>query len=68
MIIPTYINSKEVGKTGLFVRIWNKLGANFKRQFTYNTYQEFFEKAGYADVEYKLVQGRMPCAIAILKK
>lgn len=68
IIIPTYVNIKKTGKLNIFVSIFDKLGANFKKQFDYNTYKDFFEKAGYKQVEYRLVEGRMPCAIAIIEK
>lgn len=68
IIIPTYVNNENIGKPSKFVRIIEKFGADFKCQFNYKTYKEFFVKAGYSDVEYKLVQGKMPCAIAIITK
>ena len=68
IIIPTYVNIKKTGKLNILVSIFDKLGANFKKQFDYNTYKDFFEKAGYKQVEYRLVEGRMPCAIAIITK
>lgn len=68
IIIPTYINNMEAGRTDVLVKLFKKFGAGFKCQFNYETYQEFFAKAGYDGVEYKLVQGRMPCAIAIITK
>lgn len=68
IIIPTYVNNENIGKPSKFVRIIEKFGAGFKCQFNYKTYKDFFVKAGYSDVEYKLVQGKMPCAIAIITK
>jgi len=68
IIVPTYINYEKDGKVNLFVKIWDKLGAGFKGQFNQKTYQQFFAKAGYTDVDYKLVQGKMPCAIAVITK
>lgn len=44
------------------------MGANFKQQFSFESYQTFFEKAGYSNVEYTLVRGRIPCAIAVITK
>ena len=44
------------------------LGADFKRQFDLDTYKKFFEEKGYRDVEYHVVDGRMPCAIALITK
>lgn len=68
IVIPTYVNNENAGKTKLFVKLIEKLGAGFKCQFNYGTYQEFFAKAGYGHAEYKLVQGKMPCAIAVITK
>ena len=68
MIIPTYVNMEKKGKTGIFVRAIDKAGAGFKRQFTYEAYQEFFSEAGYTDVQFQLIKGKMPCAVAIITK
>jgi len=45
-----------------------KLGADFKQQYNFATYQDFFKNSGYPDAEYILVDGKMPCAIAIITK
>ena len=67
VIIPTYINmSKPSG--GIAVRFIELLGANFKRQFDLESYKKFFEDMGYSDVTYTVVDGRMPCAIAVIEK
>lgn len=67
VIIPTYVNRERTGRSSLFVRLAAKLGAGFKTQFTYETYQQFIR--GYApDAEFTLVDGAMPCAVAVLKK
>ncbi len=67
IIIPTYINMTR--KTGVVaVKFITMLGADFKRQFDLDTYKKFFEDMGYENVEYCVVGGRMPCAIAILSK
>ena len=68
MIIPTYVNMEKKGKTDVFVRAIDKAGASFKRQFTYETYQEFFSEAGYTDVQFQLIKGKLPCAIAVITK
>ena len=44
------------------------LGADFKKQFDLDSYKSFFKEMGYDDVEYHVVDGRMPCAIAVIKK
>ena len=53
---------------GPIVSVVGKLGANFQKQFDLKSYMEFFRKMGYRDVEYFVVEGRMPCAIAVIKK
>ncbi|EHL17014.1 hypothetical protein HMPREF9630_01799 [Peptoanaerobacter stomatis] len=69
VIVPTYVNNENVGKTNLFVRLLKNLGADFKKQFNFKSYIEFFKTAGYIEnVEYILIEGKMPCAIAIITK
>ena len=67
IIIPTYINASE-GVNKKAVRLLELAGANFERQFSMDSYKEFFEKAGYQDVAYFIVDGRMPCAVAVITK
>lgn len=67
IIVPTYINASE-GVNKKAVRLLELAGANFKRQFDMNSYKEFFEEAGYQDVAYSIVDGRMPCAVAVITK
>ena len=67
IIIPTYINASE--KTNkMAVRLLEIMGADFKRQFDISSYRSFFEKAGYEDVEMYVINGKMPCAVAIITK
>ena len=67
IIIPTYINmSKGTGTAA--VKFITLLGADFKQQFDLDTYKRFFEDMGYKDVMYHVVDGRMPCAIAVITK
>lgn len=68
IIIPTYINKKQNGKNDVFSKTLGKAGVDFKHEFTFNSYKEFFLKAGYKNVEYILCQGKIPCLIAIIKK
>lgn len=67
IIIPTYINASD-GVNRKVVRFLELAGANFKRQFDIHSYKKFFEDAGYENVEYDIVQGRMPCAVAVITK
>lgn len=67
IIVPTYINAAE-GANKKVVRLLAKAGANFKRQFDLPSYKQFFEDAGYENVSCFVVDGRMPCAVAVLTK
>ena len=68
LIIPTYMNRDKAGQTGGFVSAVGKAGADFKRQFTTESYEAFFREAGYPDVKVTLADGRIPCAVAVMKK
>ena len=68
LIIPTYMNKNSKGKTSGFAATVGKAGADFKRQFTVNSYRQFFLDAGYSDVQIILADGRIPCAVAVMKK
>ena len=67
VIIPTYINMAK-DSSGFAVKFIEKLGAEFKRQFDIDSYKKFFEDKGFKDVEFYVVDGRMPCAIAVITK
>ena len=68
IIIPTYVNNENSGKPSAFIRLLEKFGADFKRQFDFPSYKLFLEKTGYKNIDYILVDGKMPCAIAIITK
>ena len=68
LIIPTYMNKDSKGKTSGFAATVGKAGADFKRQFTVDSYRQFFLDAGYFDVRILLAEGRIPCAVAVMKK
>ena len=67
VIIPTYINMVR-DSSGFAVKFIEKLGAEFKRQFDIDSYKKFFEDKGFKDVGFYVVDGRMPCAIAVITK
>ena len=60
IIIPTYMNKDNSGKTSGFAKTVGKAGAAFKRQFTLETYKDFFE--------FVMCEGRIPCAVGVIKK
>lgn len=68
LIIPTYLNKDQKGRTSGFAKTVGKAGADFKRQFTLESYRRFFLDAGYDDVKVTLADGRIPCAVAVMTK
>ena len=68
IIIPTYMNQTDKGKTNGVSDAIGKAGADFKREFTLDTYKQFFADVGYTDAVYALCEGRIPCAVTILTK
>ena len=68
IIIPTYMNGTESGRANGVSSAIGRAGADFKREFTPESYRAFFERAGYRGVQYTLCRGRIPCAVAVLRK
>ena len=68
LIIPTYMNKNDKGKPSGFSSTVGKAGADFKREFTVGSYKQFFLDAGYRDVKITLANGRIPCAVAVMRK
>ncbi|MBQ3973829.1 MAG: methyltransferase domain-containing protein [Lachnospiraceae bacterium] len=68
LIIATYMNQNRRGQTSRFASAAGKAGADFKRQFTADTYKAFFTDAGYSDAEITVADGRIPCAVAVMRK
>ncbi len=68
LIIPTYMNKDRKGEISGFASVVGKAGADFKRQFTPESYRQFFLDAGYRNVKISLAEGRIPCAVAVMAK
>ena len=68
IIIPTYMNRTDKGRTNSVSGAIGKAGADFKREFTLDTYKRFFIVAGYLSADYVFCEGRVPCAVAVLRK
>ena len=66
VIIPTYINAGK-SSSELLIKIFDFAGAHFTNQFDRESYKNFFEKGGY-NAEIDIVDGQMPCAIAVITK
>lgn len=67
VILPTYINKSEKSSR-VAVKFLEKLGADFKQQFDADSYRRFFEDIHLTRTEFTIVEGRMPCDIAIITK
>ena len=68
LILPTYMNRDRKGNTSGFATAVGRAGADFKRQFTVESYRQFFLDAGYGDVTIQLAEGRIPCAVAVMRR
>lgn len=68
LIIPTYMNQTDKGTTNSVSGAIGRAGADFKRGFTLDTNKQFFADAGYTDGDYALCAGRIPCAVAVLRR
>ncbi len=66
MVIPTYINRQRKNAM-LAAGLLEKMGVDFKRQFNLDSYKDFFSSMGLENVQYKTVDGRMPCVFAIIE-
>ena len=67
VIIPTYI-TEDNRTSSTAAKFFNLLGANFKQEFTFAKYQDFFKAMGYDVAEYYTAEGRMPCCAAVIRK
>lgn len=67
VIIPTYIN-KSKHSTRLLVKAFDLLGGNFKRQFDLASYKALFFGSGFENTRFFVIDGRMPCAVAVITK
>ena len=68
IILPTYMNRTQSGKLGGTSRAINPAGADFKREFTPETYRAFLTNAGFPDAQFTHCEGKIPCEIAVLQK
>lgn len=67
LILPTYINRSSSGKDSLFASVIGKAGADFKRQFTAESYVQFLTDAGFPPAHCTVAEGRVPCAVAVIR-
>lgn len=67
VIIPTYINI-EARSSSLVIKFIEWAGVNFTHYFDRESYKQFFIDGGYKNVGFDVVEGKMPCAIAVITK
>jgi len=68
VIIPTYINKGAGSKENIIAKIFGKFGVNFSQKFTFASYEDFFAEAGYVEVKYVVIEGKIPCSVAVISK
>lgn len=66
IIIPTYINASK-NEAKFAEKLLGVIGVDFKKEFNLDTYKEFFTTQGVMVKEYIVIDGRMPCAFAIIE-
>ena len=64
IIVPTYVSLAD-GANNPIPRLLSRLGVRFQEHFTPASYQAFVEGMGYDEACFRLVRGRIPCAIAV---
>lgn len=67
VIIPTYI-TKSKHSIRLLVKAFDLFGGNFKRQFDLASYKDFFFGSGFENTRFFVIDGRIPCAVAVITK
>lgn len=65
IVLPVYINNEKKNAV-LAAKLLSVFGVNFKRQFSLASYREFLTTHNISQVTYSVVDGRMPCAFAII--
>lgn len=68
IIIPTYIIMKEHGISTILIRLINHFIKTFQYQFDEQSYKNFFNKQGYSQIDFEVINGRTACCIAVITK
>ena len=68
IIIPTYIITKEHGISTILIRLINHFTKTFLYQFNEQSYKNFFNKQGYSQIDFEVINGRTACCIAVITK
>lgn len=65
IVLPVYINHEKKNSI-VAAKVLSALGVKFKRQFSLTSYKAFLASHNISQVEYTVIEGRMPCAFAII--
>ena len=68
IIIPTYIITKEHRISTILIRLINHFTKTFLYQFNEQSYKNFFNKQGYSQIDFEVINGRAACCIAVITK
>ena len=68
IIIPIYIITKERAISTIFIRLINHFTKTFLYQFNEQSYKNFFNKQGYSQIDFEVINGRTACCIAVITK
>ena len=68
IIIPTYIIMKEHGISTILIRLIKHFTKTFLYQFNEQSYKNFFNKQGYSQIDFEVINGRTACCIAVITK
>ena len=67
VIIPTYVNSTSRVSRALS-GFCSLIGVRFSREFTLESYKAFFGNMELENTEFFVINGHMPCAVAVITK
>lgn len=65
LLIPTYVAQENARATAV-TTVFRAMGTQFPRQFSRESYRQFFAERGIA-AEYRMVRGLVPCCVAVIR-
>ena len=67
VILPVYIRDGRSFQKKIF-RLLEKIGVRFTHEYDLRSYKQVFLDAGYPETQFRVIEGLMPCAIAVIVK
>lgn len=68
IILPTFVSKKKNDMGAFAIWFLRLLGADFREEFTFESYKAFIADLGFPDAEFELIDGGIPNAIAVITK